>query len=137
MGSPREHDAVNQGFPKVHGYRKPLCVVGGSPGSVLGAGVLRPDMIRRCYERLAARPCLNCKPLGVIDGSCSFQEKTNSFRTGDAANSGFSRMQLGGVSFLCLGVLGFSRRKDILSSDLPDKMVQPILTLFQESRPEA
>ena len=94
-------------------------------------------MIRRCYDRLAARPCLNCKPLGVIDGSCSFQEKTNSFRTGDAANSGFSRMQLGGVSFLCLGVLGFSRRKDILSSDLPDKMVQPILALFQESRPEA
>ena len=46
-------------------------------------------------------------------------------------------MQLRGVSFLCLGVLGFSRRKDILSSDLPDKMVQPILTLFQESRPEA
>jgi hypothetical protein len=94
-------------------------------------------MIRRCYDILTARPCLDCKPSEDVDVSCCFQEKTNSFRTGEAANSGLSRMQLGIVSFLYLGVLGFSRRKDILSSDLPDKMVQPILTLFQESRPEA
>jgi hypothetical protein len=113
------------------------CVVGGSPGSVLKADVSRPDIIRRCCDRLTVKPCLDCKPSEDVDVSCCFQEKTNSFRTGEAANSGLSRMQLGIVSFLCLGVLGFSRRKDSLSSGLPDEMVQPILALFQESRPEA
>jgi hypothetical protein len=82
---------------------------------------------------VSARPCLDCKPFGDIHGSFCFQEKTNSFRTGEAANSGLSRMQLSVVSFLCLNVLG----KDGLSSDLPNEMVQPILAMFQESRPEA
>jgi hypothetical protein len=100
---------------------------------VFEGGALRPGVIRRCYNRLTVRPCLECKPFGDIHGSLCFQEKTNSFRTGEAANSGLSRMQLGIVSFLCLNVLG----KDSRSSDLPDKMVQPILALFQESRPEA
>lgn len=61
-----------------------------------------------------------------------FQEKTNSFRTGEAANSGLSRMQLGFVSLSC-------RTASVLASllALPDEMVQPVLALFQEPRPEA
>jgi len=57
--------------------------------------------------------------------SHSVQEKTNSFKTGEAANSGLSRMQLGVVSFLVPNKnrLGFSLV-------LPDEMVQPILALF-------
>jgi len=61
-----------------------------------------------------------------------FQEKTNSFSTGEAANSGLSRMQLGFVSFSCNTAFVVAFRLY-----LPDEMVQPILALFQEPRPEA
>jgi hypothetical protein len=66
----------------------------------------------------------------LIDGC--FQEKTNSFRTGEAANSGLSRMQLFFVSFSCNTAFVLASRLD-----LPDEMVEPILALFQEPRPEA
>jgi hypothetical protein len=61
-----------------------------------------------------------------------FQEKTNSFRTGEAANSGLSRMQLGFVSLSCRTAFVPASRLD-----LPDEMVQPVLALFQEPRPKA